>query len=350
MLVKKWLKTFIMKSALKRQKEKIVFDQTFAENYKLKQDSDESLFNSNYFTAHGFNGQSLIMRLTEYGEDKSEIWFAYRDEAGNDYICVHQYTQSDQTLINMQCVDVSKKWALQYNGGIIQGTQSPDNVWQKLRGIKIIPIVFEGEFLAAGAIFDFNGDMDIRPISRAYANEKLNKKLFEQIKTKDTVHYEQSGKIKGFINLGNKKINIDLPAIRDRSFGKSDLSNTNYHIKILTMNEDGETISIDIVQNNSVKQLQTGYIISNGETICLDSVIGIDEKQIREVPTKLNFLANFADGRKLVVRGRTETVFEFGLKDGDYKIYEGIGVFDINGKKTRGIMEFGYNRNYNLDK
>ncbi len=42
-----------------------------------------------------------------------------------------------------------------------------------------------------------------------------------------------------------------------------------------------------------------------------------------------------------MVNCKREMVFEFPF--GGYTIYEGIGTFELNGKKGRGVLEFGYN-------
>lgn len=343
MSLKTFIKGLIIKSSLQKNRKKNPFDEKYSELYRLNEQAEKTSSNSYYFSGHASNGQSLVFRLGERGQSDSEIWLVYNDGIGNDYICVHQNAEHDQTMIDVSCVEVGRKWKIQFTGGITPGTKTPHNIWSNPKGIRIIPTVFDGEFTATQSIFDFSHHMDTRPITRALAQENCSKSALEEVSNNNQVHYEQSGRLKGVLNLSGKKIEIDMPAIRDRSYGKRDWNYIDRHIRICALT-DNQTVNICMVGHPSIKELQIGYIISNGKVVCLDSCTAMHKISADgKVPAKFEILAKFIGGRKLVIKCENQSVFEFPFDNGTYTIYEGIAKFDINGTKARGIIQFGYN-------
>lgn len=335
--------TLIIKSSLDKIKKKIFFDENKSELYKLSEQSDKTAHNSYYFSGHGSNGQSLVFRLGENGQSNSEIWFAYNDGVGNDYICAHQIAERDQTMIDVSCVEAGKKWKIQFSGGITSGTKTPLNIWSNPKGIRIIPTVFDGEFTATEKIFSYSKHVDTKPVARAFAQGKWSKSIIEKLFNNGQVYYEQFGRLKGVLNLSGKKVDIDMPAIRSHFYGTKELNLSDRYIRLCTLT-DNQTININMMKNQNIKGLQLGYIISNGQFVCLDSCTDLNGFfDDNKVPEKFEILAKFTDGRKLVIKFQKNSVFEFPLDNGTYMICEGIGKFEINGVKARGIIEFGYN-------
>jgi hypothetical protein len=88
----------------------------------------------------------------------------------------------------------------------------------------------------------------------------------------------------------------------------------------------------------------TGYYVSDGKTVCVQSArIVEDVVKPHEVPEAFTFEATLTDGKTLVVKCRREEVFPFPFDGGVYTIYEGVGTFELDGIKGRGILEFGWN-------
>ena len=343
MSFKTFIKMLFIKSSLDKNQGRKHYDENYSELYKLDENADKSLQNSYYFSGHSSTGQSLVFRLGERNQSNSEIWFAYSDGIGNDYICAHQNAEHDQTMIDVSCVEPGKKWKIQFTGGITPGTKTPLNIWSNPKGIRIIPTVFDGEFTATQKIFDYSKDMDTRPIARALAQEKSSKPILEEISNNNQVYYEQSGILKGVLNLSGKKIEIDMPVIRNRSFGKRDWNNMDRHIHICALTNN-QTVNINMVGYSSIKELQAGYIINNNKVVCLDSCTSMEEISTDgKISSKFEFLAKFMGGKKLVIKCEKQSVFEFPFDNGIYTIYEGTAKFDINGTKARGVIQFGYN-------
>jgi hypothetical protein len=344
MSLKAFVKTQILKLNFNKNRKKNIFDENHSELYKLNADAEKGCNNSYYFSGHSQNGQNIIIRLGERGQANSETWFAYSDLNGANYICAHQDAEKDQTMIAVSCIEPGKRWKIQYSGGITPGTITPQNIWRNPKGIRVIPTVFEGEFTASMPIFDFSTHMDSKGFVSAIAHEKWSKKFFEQFSQNNQVYYEQQGRLKGVLNLSGKKTEIDMFSFRNHSFGKRDWNSMDRHIRLCALTENDQLLSINMVGNTLIKELQSGYIAYKDKTNCLDSctsmkTIGIDGN----IPNKFDIMAKFVDGRKTVIRCEKQSVFEFLLDNGNYTIFEGIARFDINGTKAYGIIEFGYN-------
>ncbi|HEY8390485.1 MAG TPA: hypothetical protein VIL26_05995 [Clostridia bacterium] len=346
MTIQAFLKMQIIKKYLNKIKSKKHFDADSSEQYKLDPKAEEKSHNSHYFSGHGINGQSLVFRLGEISNNDSEIWFAYSDGTGNNYICAHQKAESDQTVINITCIEPGKKWKIQFSGGIIQDTKTPLNIWSNPKGVRVIPAVFDGEFVADHDIFDFNTQMDVTPMARAITlMPKFPKQFLKELKENNNpVYYEQKGKIQGVLNISGKKIVIDLPAVRTHAYGKRDLNVQNRHIRIYAFTNNNQFININLLGHSQIKELQSGYKIINDKIVCLDSCTSIQEiPSDGKVPARFEILASFLDGKKLVVKCEKECQFEFPFENGSYTVYEGLAKFDINGTRARGVIEFGYN-------
>jgi len=95
-----------------------------------------------------------------------------------------------------------------------------------------------------------------------------------------------------------------------------------------------------MVSYPAVKRLETGYLVGK-------STVGAAEAELTGdmpssgVPEEFSYRAKLLSGKDIVVNCKREMVFEFPF--GGYIIYEGIGSFEMDGKKGRGVLEFGYN-------
>ncbi|HEY8419000.1 MAG TPA: hypothetical protein VIL03_00985 [Clostridia bacterium] len=329
-------KSILLAQKIKNFQKKRPFDEN-AEFYSLKEGASQNLTNSYYISGHSKDGQSIIIRLGERGTGNNEVWFAYHDLLDNNFICAHQILEN-QSLIETSCLQAGKKWKIQYSGGIIQDNKTPQNIWKNLKGTRIIPAVFDGEFTAVSDIYDFCKHSDARVIARALSSRKIDKKKIQDIL--NLVYYEQAGKLQGSLNLGGKKTEIDMTAIRRRMYGERDLNNIKRHFSLNILTEKGQTVSVHLLET-VFGNFQIGYYTSDKGNISLDSVI-IDEMPTY-IPNSFKLLASFTDDKKLVIKCEKETEFEFSYDDDNYRIIESIARFDINGAKARGIIRLGYN-------
>jgi hypothetical protein len=341
MSIKTFLKTQAIKAFLNKNKKK-PFDENYAEFYTLSEDAPINYNNSYYFTGHSKDGQSIIIRLGERASGNNEIWFAYRDLLDNDFICAHQVL-TNQTLIETACLQAGEKWKIQYSGGVLQGVRTPENLWNNLKGTRVIPAVFDGEFTASNKIFEFSKHINTKAVAKILAAQQLDMPKLISFFNNQQVFYEQAGRLQGVLNLGGKKTEIDMPAIRNRAYGIKDLSKIKKHIGFYILTENNQTISIHLI-DCQIGQVQIGYKSSDGKTVCLDRIISSDQIPIKDIiPISFEFLAKFLDGKKLVIKCQKETEFEFSYDDDGYIVLQSAAKFDINGAKARGIIHLGRN-------
>lgn len=333
------IKTQAIKTFLNKQKKK-PFDEKLSELYTLSDGAPNNQSNSYYFSGHSKDGQSIIVRLGQKGSGNNEVWFGYHDLLNNNFICAHQILQN-QTLIETTCLQAGKKWKVQYSGGVIQGTKTPSNIWANLKGTRIIPTVFDGEFTATSNIFEYSKHIDSKAIAKSLAHQQWDKQTFQDFINSQQVYYEQAGRLQGELNLGGKKTEIDMPAIRNRAYGLRDLSHLKSHIAFHILTENDQTISFHLVYSE-IGQLQVGFISYGDKNISLNSV-NLDETLTDTIPNNFKFLAKFTDNKKLVIQCEKQTEFDFSYDDDGYKITQSIAKFDINGTKARGVIHFGNN-------
>ena len=124
------------------------------------------------------------------------------------------------------------------------------------------------------------------------------------------MHYEQPGRAKGTLELGGETIAIDLPAMRDHSFGKRDWSYMNKHFWLMALMPDGRQLNANMV-SYPVLKLMTGYYVSEGKTVCVEQARIVEGVKPHKVPEAFVFEARLADGRMLNVACRREEVFPF---------------------------------------
>lgn len=330
MNIKMRVKDALIKFMLNKRSLSGSFDLESAERFILPSDSDESQNNSYYFSGADLKGNSLLFRFAQRGTKKNEVWFAYKSEDGEAYINeVQLYT--GEAPAGVKCVEPGKKWEFFYNGEL------KDNYSDKK-----ITVVFRGEFTSSVPVFEFGHDVDPGVMAKAIARQKWNRKFFDELQGNDQTHYEQSGKITGTLKLGEKEIDISLPAIRDHSYGKRDWNYMNRHFWLMSLFEDGSNLNANMV-SYPVLELETGYCVSGGKTLCVESAEVIGDVVPKIVPESFILRVGLTDGRSFDVSCKKETQFDFPFEGGVYTIYEGVGSFETGGKKGRGILEFGWN-------
>jgi hypothetical protein len=303
-----------------------------AERYTIPADADKYQNNSYYFSCHDTLGNSLLVRHAQRGPEFVEVWFAYRDAAGRALINGRQLCPAREASSAVRCIEPEKKWAFLFDGDA-----------QDVRTGQHVSVKLDAVFDTAGGIFEFGHDVDARVMAQAIAKEKWSRAYFEELKGNDQVHYEQPGRVKGTLELAGETIEIDLPAMRDHSFGKRDWGYMNKHFWLMALLPDGRQLNANMV-SYPVLKLMTGYYVGDGKTVCVQSArIVEDVVKPHEVPEAFTFEARLTDGKTLEVKCRCEEVFPFPFDGGVYTIYEGVGSFELDGTKGRGILEFGWN-------
>ena len=326
------IKQRLISRLLDKRKKQDPFDPTTIENYTLPEGADKYAINSYFFSCHNMDGETLMMRHAVRGEDITEVWFAYRDADGNEYICEQQHYEGAPPPTTVQCLQIEKRWLFSYDGNVIN---------QKTK--EVCAAKFEGTFTATRGMFDFSRHLPSRGMAAAIANEKWSKAYFNELKKHDQVHIEQPGRLKGTLNLGGRKIALDMSMMRDHSYGRRDWNEMNSHFWLTCMFEDGTMFNANVASWPTIKSIATGFMERGEEALGVVSAQVNCEIEDYKVPEKFSYSGELVNGEKFKLDCVLESVFLFTLDHGNYLIYEGVGTFDMNGKRGRGNLEFGFN-------
>lgn len=326
------LKKALILRNLEKRRRLNPFNTEKAELYTMSDSADDNQNNSYYFSCHSAHGTSLLIRHAQRGMKHIEVWFAYRNATGRAVISGKQLYPAGAAPTAVRCIEPGKKWAFSYDGEA-----------QELHGGQPVRVKLDAEFDATGRIFEFGHDVDAGVMADAIAREKWTRAYFEELQANDQVHYEQPGRATGTLLLDGEEIALDLPAMRDHSFGKRDWGYMNRHFWLMALMEDGRQLNANMV-SYPVLKLMTGYYEDGGKVTGVAAAsIREDVVKPHEVPETFAFDAKLTDGRALCVKCRCEEVFPFPFAEGAYTIYEGVGAFELEGVKGRGILEFGWN-------
>lgn len=328
------IKTALMKKMLTARKQKNPFHEKLAELYSLPDTAPDSFNNSYYFSGHDQNGDGFYLRLGLRGDGSCEVWCTYKT---GDTVYVNpqmEYKKAEDAPLTVSCVETSKVWTAAYHGPMVDR----DHPETALHGI------FTGTFTATDPIFDFTYHMDSTSTAVAMAREKWSKEFFQEMSENSQTHYEQNGHMTGSFQIGDKTFPINMNTVRDHSFGKRDWNYMNRHIWLMGVLENGDMVNISMVSYPTMHRLDAGNVIFGGKTI---SVTAIDFREDMicggEGPAHFHLTCKLANGRTLTVYGKkdTEVVYIMG---GGYTLREGIGSLVVDGRKARGILEFGFNQ------
>lgn len=323
------LKRALILRSLERRKHEHPFDAEAAERYALPSDADKTQINSYYFSCHDAKGMSLLLRFAQRGGGETEVWFAYRDAAGN--ACMNSGTRYGANApAGVTCLHPGKAWSFFYDGEVRSMTSGAVQRAQ-----------FTGTFTASEAPFEFGYHMDSSVLAGAIAQQKWDKGFFEELQKNNQVHYEQQGRVQGELVLSGQNIRIDAPAMRDHSYGRRDWNYMNRHVWLMALLEDGSALNANFVSYPKLK-LSSGYYTSASGTACVKEVSLGSLPSPGKAPQTLMYKVKLSDGTELSVACSKETEFVFPCGDA-YTIHEGIGTFTTGGVFGRGIMEFGWN-------
>ncbi|QQO10842.1 DUF7064 domain-containing protein [Breznakiella homolactica] len=339
------IKTAIIKKAIDKRKAQHPFDEVYAETYTLPADADSSQNNSFYFSAHNIEGESLLFRNAYRGGGRTELWVAYKDKDGNAWVNPKQeYDNHEPTGLTITCVEPAKIWEFEFDSDL-----NRVRLDERRNGIptdQTDRVKFKGRFTATAPIFEFSRHFDSLPVARALAREKFEKGFQNNLAAAHQVHYEQSGKLTAELSIsGQTKTLTDMPTVRDHSFGTRDWAFMDRHVWIIALMENGDDLNFNAVRYPILRELQTGYLIKGEKRVCTDFYSSMDDyEKTNDVPLAFETKVTLADGTVMTVKAEKEMEFQFAFENRVYQFHEGIGSFDINGVKARGIIEFGFNK------
>jgi hypothetical protein len=335
------LKFSAIKKSIDKRKLAHAFDAAAAEHYVLAPDADSLTNNSYYFSAHGADGTSLFFRMGLRGGG-AEVWFAYLDRDGNTFKnAVEYFPSADDSGVSCECAETAKVWRFNFSGSVYKS--APDTRGFVPQG-EPVHAEFRGEFTAASDIFEFSRHMASEPVARALSAEKWNKKFKEAVRLNHQTHYEQYGHITGELKTDGFVRSVSAPAIRDHSYGRRDWGYMDRHIWLAGILEDGRLFNMNMVSYPALRGLQTGYVIDGKKVTCLNYATPLKAFLPEgNVPDEVRGEGVLMDGAPFSGVCRKDTEFDFPFAGGAYTICEGVGSFEINGVKGRGVLEFGFN-------
>lgn len=326
------LKTLFMKKMISKKQKENPFDYIASENFTLNPNDDPVINNSYYFSAHGTStGESFYCRLG-IRNCHSEVWFYYANG-------IHRYalkTMLYQENIPLKVTQTEDGWKITYCGELAK----EDNTKAAAE--------FEGEFTSKEAAIDFFSHMPPVRTAKAMAGEKWSRQFFAEVQNNNQVHYEQTGRLRGILKIDGEPISIDLPCVRDHSYGKRDWNYMNNHLWLMAVNDTSQ-LNFSMVSYPALSILEVGNYKAANCPMAYMLDASYDRSAVAEgcVPEKLELSVTLNDKNKLhIVAGKTDEESYF-FQNGDYCLMEGVGEFTINGEPFRGIIEVGFNREKN---
>lgn len=231
-----------------------------------------------------------------------------------------------------------KSWNLQYSGKL-RLYNKPDD---KERDVEI-DLMWTSEL----PHFDYDTDMDMMAMAKAFARETWSREYFQQLKDHHQTHYEQMGFLQGSVKINGRPQNIRLPAFRDHSYSKMRewrlMHRYVFHHIFL---ENGCKGVVGVVcQPSTCSRLMLGNWYTAGGQGEAVSHVDLDLKQHGErgtPPTDYAFMFT-AGGEEFMVEVEAELspVHYLGW-DWEARMVETWVKYKVNGVKGSGICEWNY--------
>lgn len=324
-------KRFIMKKIVDKKKKNQPFDYQKAETYSFGSDGDGTFNNSYYFSAHSSaKNQSLYVRLGLRDNGKAEVWVYFDNE--QDYFLHDKliYSREDAPL---KVVNNNGAWSFNFNGEL----KDKDN--------KVVACNLNCDFISSNQAVDFFYHMPSIRFGTAMGQDKWNKEYFKGVQENNSVHYEQEGKLIGKIALGDKELEIDLPCVRDHSYGKRVWGYMNNHLWLAALSDDC-LFNFSMVSYPSMSILEVGHLRERENPIEYVTKISYDRNEIvkGEIPKELSLTAKINGKRDIKINAKLIRYVPYVFEDGAYTLIEGIADYEVDGITCRGILEIGFNK------
>ena len=323
------LKTGFMKKMIAKKQKAQPFDFEAGEKFALREDDDPTINNSYYFSAHSVNKKESLYCRLGLRNCHSEVWFFYSDGT-NRYVLKDMLHKNS---VPLKVAKSEKGWRVQYQGELTN------------RDGEKVAAEFDGEYTSHQAPVDFFSHMPPVRTAKAMAGEKWTKKFFSEVQNNNQVHYEETGRLLGTLKIDGALFEIDLPCVRDHSFGKRDWNYMNNHLWLMAVNETSE-FNFSMVSYPAMTVLEVGNFKAGDRPMAYMLNASYDRKAVArgDAPEKLDLMVALDDGRKLnvTIEKTDEEVYLF--QDGAYRLIEGIADFTIDGEQYRGILEVGFHK------
>lgn len=239
------------------------------------------------------------------------------------------------TGIRLTPQEPMKKWSIAYSG--IMKEESTD---------RKVNVVLKAQFNSKLKCFNYDRDMHPNSSAHAISREKWSKEYFDLVKTLHQTHYEQYGEIEGCAEIDGKKYTINMPAVRDHSFGlQRNWKLFHRYIMHFLSLENGDRLTVGVICiPATMSRITVGFITKAGKNIPIESC-DLQLYQHGEMGTPpRDYAFQFrAGGEDYVVQvdGYLAPEFFLGL-DNECRIVEMFSRFKVNGVKGWGAAEWQY--------
>ncbi len=324
------IKKAFMKSILNKKKKKQPFNFEQAEAFTIGKDGDGSFNNSYYFSAHSLEkDESLYTRLGLRDDGSAEVWVFFNKGTRKFYLKTMLYTVETAPLK----VFNDNGWGFSFAGALVDDNGNDADATLDCRFVSNLPVV------------DFFQHMPTSRTATAIAQEKWGNGYFAEVQKNNSVHYEQEGVLTGSLIIGGEKFDIDLPCLRDHSFGRRVWDYMNNHIWLAAVDKK-IALNFSMVSYPVMTCLEVGHLHVNGSPVEFVTKAHYDRNEIvkNNVPENLDIELTVNDTRKMKVKAKLLHYQPYVFGNGAYKFYEGIAEFDVDGIKSRGILEIGFNK------
>ncbi|XP_075973431.1 uncharacterized protein LOC142974794 [Anticarsia gemmatalis] len=214
---------------------------------------------------------------------------------------------------------------------------------------KIVKVEMELTWSANFAPFNYDTQMAPKSVARDMAREKWSKQYFKLLKKIHQTHYEQMGFIKGNVTVDGKEHEVNMPCVRDHSFGPfRDWHTFHRYVYHFIFLENGDSMAVgSVCQPSVLSHLTIGYLCrQSDQTVfpvesCDFKLYQHGENQI--MPKDYGFV--FSAGKETYgvrIQVNDEESFYIG-KSREAKFYERWCTVDVNGVKGWACVEWQYN-------
>ncbi len=307
------------------------FDYEEAEKFTLSPNGDGSFNNSYYFSAHSYEKQeSLYTRLGLRDDGSAEVW-VYYCIGEKRYVLKDNLFKAEESPLKV--IKENGIWTFTFEGDLTD-----------LEGNKL-KASMNCKYLSQQEAIDFFYHMPTVRVATAMAQDDWDKNYFSGIKENNSVHYEQEGVLIGKAIIGDLEYEIDLPCLRDHSYGRRVWNYMNNHVWIAGLSKDCQ-FNFSMVSYPSLSVLEVGHLREKDRGVEFVTKAHYDRNLIvqNQVPQNLELDLEINGKRNIKVSVNLLHGEEYIFGNGDYRFIEGIAELDVDGIKCRGILEIGFNK------
>jgi hypothetical protein len=327
------LKTMIA-SAMVRSSRKAAMPVEELERLHLSPETPNFNDSSYFFGADGA-GTALAVRLAFRTGKPDEAWLDLRLPGRGPYQlggdAQDRGTGFSLGPLSFTCESTGQRWRIRYDGLVT----IPEGE---------LPLELDLTFEARTPVVDFANHANNWAVAEAIAAETWSKEFFERLREIHKVHYEQGGRLLGRATIDGQEVHLDLPSIRDHSFGTRRWGQWDRHIWILGALEDGSFFNVSMIRYDFLGSLRTGWRWRQG---IVQSVVDCDDfahfVPARKPPSRFTLTFRTRHGSTETALIEAKDAFDFDLDHGAYLIREWITTMKVGGVRGVGVAEFGWN-------